>query len=109
MPTEIDTLDKVPEAKIKKLMKDFAQDGASMVTVINDGTGTFTVEATFPDGGLHAIVTKSGKMSTFGGPRRHRCHTGAKAFHCMMHRKLRQTLVSSWQPNLPAQRDWRDG
>jgi hypothetical protein len=68
MPTEIDTLDKVPEAKIKKLMKDFAQDGASMVTVINDGTGTFTVEATFPDGGLHAIVTKSGKMSTFGGP-----------------------------------------
>jgi hypothetical protein len=68
MPTEIDTLDGVPEAKLKKLMKDFAQDQASIVTAINDGKGTFTVEATFPDGGLHAVMTKSGKMSTFGGP-----------------------------------------
>jgi hypothetical protein len=68
MPTEIDTLDKVPETNLKKLMKDFAQDQASIVTAINDGKGTFTVEATFLDGGLHAVVTKSGKMSTFGGP-----------------------------------------
>jgi hypothetical protein len=68
MPTEIDTLDSVPEANLKKLMKDFAQDQASIVTAINDGKGTFTVEATFLDGGLHAIMTKSGKMSTFGGP-----------------------------------------
>jgi hypothetical protein len=68
MPTEIDTLDGVSEAKLKKLMKDFAQDQASIVTAINDGKGTFTVEATFLDGGLHAIMTKSGKMSTFGGP-----------------------------------------
>jgi hypothetical protein len=68
MPTEIDTFDGVPEAKLKKLMKDFAQDQASIVTAINDGKGTFTVEATFPDGGLHPVMTKSGKMSTFGGP-----------------------------------------
>jgi hypothetical protein len=68
MPTEIETIDKVPEGGLRDLIRDFAQDDAATVTAINDGAGTFTVEATFPDTPPQASVAKSGKMSVFGGP-----------------------------------------
>ena len=69
MPIEIQALDEVPENKLKKIIKDFAQDGANIITAINDGVGTFSVEATFIDPGPQGSITKSGKMSVFGGPR----------------------------------------
>ena len=68
MPIEIQALDEVPEGSLKKIIKDFAQDGANIVTAINDSKGTFSVEATFIDPGPQGSITKSGKMSTFGGP-----------------------------------------
>ncbi len=68
MPIEIQALDEVPEGSIKKIMKDFAQDGANIVTAINDTKGTFSVEATFIDEGPQGSITKNGKISTFGGP-----------------------------------------
>src|SRR5437879_1874515 len=70
MPPRIETLDKVPENKLQEIIKSFSEDDASIVTAINDGKGTFTVEATFlgGGGGSHASVIKTGKMSTFGGP-----------------------------------------
>jgi hypothetical protein len=71
MPIEIQALDEVPENKLKKIIKDFAQDGANIITAINDGVGTFSVEATFIDPGPQASITKSGKMSMFGGPNDH--------------------------------------
>jgi len=68
MPIEIQALDEVPEGSLKKIIKDFAQDGANIVTAINDSKGTFSVEATFIDPGPQGSIAKSGKMSTFGGP-----------------------------------------
>jgi hypothetical protein len=68
MPIEIQALDEVPEGSLKKIIKSFAQDGANIVTAINDSKGTFSVEATFIDPGPQGSITKSGKMSTFGGP-----------------------------------------
>lgn len=68
MLIEIEALDEVPENKLKKIIKDFAQDGANIVTAINDGVGTFSVEATFIDEGPQGTIKRSGKMSVFGGP-----------------------------------------
>jgi hypothetical protein len=68
MTIEIQVLNQVPEAKLKAIIKSFAQDGANIVTAINDTKGTFSVEATFIDPGPQTTITISGKMSTFGGP-----------------------------------------
>jgi hypothetical protein len=68
MQIEIQALDEVPEGSIKKMVRDFAQDGAKIVTAINDGKGTFSVEATFIDEAPQGSLTQNGKISTFGGP-----------------------------------------
>ena len=68
MPIEIKALDGVPEDALKKMINEFADVGANIVTAINDGKGTFSVEATFLGAGSQGSITQSGKMSTFGGP-----------------------------------------
>ena len=68
MPIDIEALDEVPEGSLKKIIKQFASVGANIVTAINDGKGTFSVEASFIDPGPQGSITRSGKMSTFGGP-----------------------------------------
>jgi hypothetical protein len=70
MPIEIQALDQVPESELKKIIKNFAQPviGANIVTAINDGNDTFSVEATFIDPGPQGSITRHGTMSTFGGP-----------------------------------------
>jgi len=68
MPIEIKALDEVPEDALKKMINEFADVGANIVTAINDGKGTFSVEATFLGHGPQASISQSGKMSEFGGP-----------------------------------------
>ena len=68
MPIEIQALDEIPEASLKKIVRQFAQVDANIVTAINDGVGTFSVEATFIDPGPQGALIKNGKVSTFGGP-----------------------------------------
>jgi len=68
MPVEIQIFTEVREGDLKKAIKDSAQDGANIITAINDGKGTFSVEATFIDPGPLGSLTISGKISTFGGP-----------------------------------------
>lgn len=68
MPIEIKALDEVPEDALKRVINEFADTGANIVTAINDGKGTFSVEATFVGAGPQGSITQSGKMSTFGGP-----------------------------------------
>jgi len=71
MPLEIKALDQVKESDLKDTIEDFAQVRANIITAINDGKGTFSVEATFITPGAQRSITKSGKMSTFGGPDDH--------------------------------------
>src|SRR5205823_14653863 len=70
MPTRIETVFEIPETELLQSIQDFSDSHAKIVTAINDGKGTFSVEATFiaaaPQGGS---ITKHGKMSTFGGPK----------------------------------------
>jgi hypothetical protein len=72
MATSINTITGVPEQHLQELLNDYREfDQADIVTAINDGTGTFTVESTVFDkapspGGSSIII--NGKMSTFGGP-----------------------------------------
>lgn len=68
MTIEIQVMNEVPEGSLKAIVKSFAQDGANIVTAINDTKGKFSVEATFIDPGPQTVVTITGKMSTFGGP-----------------------------------------
>ena len=74
MPLTIEVLDKVPEENLVEQIKFYSDDGADIVTAINDKQGTFTVEATFPEedgGGSGGMIAFEGKMSTFGGPNDH--------------------------------------
>jgi hypothetical protein len=71
MPSRIETLDKVPESKLIATIKGFSDDDADVVTAVNNGKGSFTVEAAFlgaPTSAGGASVILDGKMSTFGGP-----------------------------------------
>ncbi len=68
MAIQIVGLDQVKDVDLKGTVEDFAQDGANIVTAINDGKGTFSVDATFIDVGPQQSITQSGRMSTFGGP-----------------------------------------
>jgi hypothetical protein len=68
MPVRIETLTEVSEQELQDSIKDFRDAHADVVTAINDGKGTFTVEATFFDGAPGTVITKLGKMSIFGGP-----------------------------------------
>jgi hypothetical protein len=71
MPTQIETLNKVPEADLIDTIGEYRVDQANIVTAVNDNEGTFTVEATFiePDAaGAAGTITLNGKMSVFGGP-----------------------------------------
>ncbi|WP_431201046.1 hypothetical protein ACQ86E_17480 [Bradyrhizobium betae] len=68
MTIEIQVINEVLEDSLKTIVKSFAQDGANIVTAINDTKGKFSVEATFIDPGPQTNVTISGKMSVFGGP-----------------------------------------
>jgi hypothetical protein len=72
MPVQIKAVDQVPEASINDVIGDFANVHANIITAINDGKGTFSVEGTFirpaPPGGAADVITRIGKMSTFGGP-----------------------------------------
>jgi hypothetical protein len=68
MPIEVQALDEVKEVDLIQTIKGFAQDGANIVTAINGGKGTFSVEAIFIDPGPQGSITRSGKISTFGGP-----------------------------------------
>ncbi len=72
MPTRIDTQSGVPESGLRQLIIDYKDfDQVDIVTAVNDGNHTFTVEATkfdtAPPAGGSSIVL-DGKMSTFGGP-----------------------------------------
>ncbi len=71
MPPTIEALAQVPESHLIETIKLFSDDGADIVTAVNDKKGTFTVEAIFSDntpGGPTSVITLDGKMSTFGGP-----------------------------------------
>ncbi len=70
MPAQVFVLDKVPESKLVDIIKEAGDDDAAIVTAINDGKGTFTVESTFIQaaGAAAGTITVDGKMSTFGGP-----------------------------------------
>jgi hypothetical protein len=74
MPITIEVLDKVPEANLIESIIISSDDGAKIITAINDKQGTFTLESTFPDegdgggGGAGGAIAFEGKMSTFGGP-----------------------------------------
>ncbi len=72
MPTSINTITNVPEQNLQDLMNSFREiDEADIVTAVNDGKGTFTVESTIFDKAPAAggsSITIDGKMSTFGGP-----------------------------------------
>ena len=72
MATSINTITNVPEQNLQNLMNSFREiDEADIVTAVNDGKGTFTVESTIFDKALAAggsIIAIDGKMSTFGGP-----------------------------------------
>jgi hypothetical protein len=68
MSLEIQVMNEVPEESLKVIVKSFAQDGANIVTAINDTKGKFSVEATFIDPGPQTSIIISGKMSIFGGP-----------------------------------------
>jgi hypothetical protein len=76
MPTRIDTQSGVPENDLQQLIRDYKEfDQVNIVTAVNDGNHTFTVEATKfdtapPAAGGSSIVI-DGKMSTFGGPDDH--------------------------------------
>lgn len=71
MPTQIFTLDKVPEDKLIDIIQEARGDGANIVTAVNDNQGTFTIDETFLQpaaAGAAGTITLNGKMSVFGGP-----------------------------------------
>jgi hypothetical protein len=71
MPIQIKAVDRVPQDKVKDVMEDFAAVDVNILTVINDGQGTFSVEGTFIDPGPQGTIILKGKMSHFGGPNDH--------------------------------------
>jgi hypothetical protein len=70
MAPQVFVLDKVPEDKLVAIIQMANDDNADIVTAVNDGQGTFTVEQTFGNGTSTSsnVITLVGKMSTFGGP-----------------------------------------
>jgi hypothetical protein len=68
MPIKIEILDQVPEDKLVETVGLFGASAANIVTAVNDGQGTFYIEATFISPGAQGGITLKGMMSTFGGP-----------------------------------------
>jgi hypothetical protein len=74
MPAHVARMTKVPEKDLIELIRDFKEiDEADIVTAFSDREGTFTVDSTVmvidqPTGLPGTSISKTGKMSFFGGP-----------------------------------------
>jgi hypothetical protein len=72
MPTRIDTVSGIPESDLKQSISDFRDfDKPDIVTAVNTGNGTFTIDVTVFDrtpATSGSAMTLDGTMSHFGGP-----------------------------------------